>query len=66
MLFNAYSNNLFKKAFITITNGVLINGELINNMRYADADDRKRYLVLFVKISTQELILLERETLTSE
>ena len=36
LLFNVYSEHLFKEALENIKDGVLINGEIINNLRYAD------------------------------
>jgi Reverse transcriptase (RNA-dependent DNA polymerase) len=36
ILFNAYSERLFAEALHNTTDGVSINGEIINNMRYAD------------------------------
>ena len=36
LLFNVYSEHLFKEALENIENKVVINGEIINNLRYAD------------------------------
>jgi len=36
LLFNAYSEEIFKEALDDVEEGVVINGEIINNMRYAD------------------------------
>lgn len=36
LLFNVYSEQLFKEALSNIEDGVVINGEIINNLRYAD------------------------------
>ena len=36
LLFNVYSEHLFKEALENIEDGVVINGEIINNLRYAD------------------------------
>lgn len=36
MLFNVYSENIFKQALDEYDEGILINGERINNIRYAD------------------------------
>lgn len=36
LLFNVYSEQLFKEVLSNIEDGVVINGEIINNLRYAD------------------------------
>jgi len=36
LLFNVYSEHLFKEALDNIDDGLVINGEVINNLRYAD------------------------------
>jgi len=36
MLFNVYSEHIFKKALENSDKGILVNGQLLNNVRYAD------------------------------
>lgn len=36
LLFNVYSEEIFRRALDNLTDGVIINGECLNNLRYAD------------------------------
>lgn len=36
LLFNIYADEIFKEALENATEGIKLNGELINNIRYAD------------------------------
>lgn len=59
-LFNIYSEEIFKEALHDVHEGILINGELINNIRYADDS------VILARNAEGLQLLMERIHITCE
>lgn len=58
LLFNLYSEAIFERALTDAEDGIKINGQVVNNLRYADdtviiADSQEALQRLIIKISTE-------------